>query len=234
MKYKAIIFDVSDTLVEYTPNWAKIFGDKIRSLGIDVTDEISWEISKAVYWATGEQTRREQNGAPKATEDELSGLLDEAALSCVQFPYEMKEAYLELMARTPMPKQKITVIEGVFDMLDSLLGKYRLAIVSNHYTWLVDYLKECNLYNYFESVIVSEVVGVEKPNVRIMELAMNELNLPPESCLYVGDHQLDVLCSKQAGMDCVWITHADTKLHESIPYTEDYRIENVTQLLDFL
>lgn len=234
MKYKAIIFDVSDTLVEYTPNWAKVFGDKIRSLGIDVPAEISWEINKAVYWANGEQTRREQNGAPRATEDELSRLMDEAALSCVQYPYEMKEAYLELMSRTPMPKQRMAVIPGVFDMLGALLGKYRLAIVSNHYTWLVDYLKECNLYDYFESVIVSEVVGVEKPNVRIMELVMNELNLPPESCLYVGDHQLDVLCSKQAGMDCAWITRAETKLHESIPYTEDYRIEKVTQLLDFL
>lgn len=234
MKHKAIIFDVSDTLVEYTPNWAKVFSDKIRALGIEVTDEISWEINKAVYWVNGEQVRREQNGAPKATEDELSRLMDEAALSCVQYPCDMKEAYLESMARSPMPKQKMTVIPGVFDMLDALRGKYRLAIVSNHYTWLVDYLKECNLYDYFESVIVSEVVGVEKPDVRIMEIVLKELDLPAESCLYVGDHPLDVLCSKQAGMDCAWITHADTKLHESIPYTEDYRIERVTQLLDIL
>ncbi len=234
MKYKAIIFDVSDTLIEYSPNWAQIFGDKIRSLGIDVSDEITWKINNAVYWANGEQTRREQNGAPRATEDELSRLMDEAALSCVQYPSEMKDSYLQIMARTPMPKQKMTVIPGVFDMLDALKRKYRLAIVSNHYKWLVDYLKEYKFYDYFESVIISEVVGMEKPNVRIMELVLNELHLPPESCLYVGDHQLDVLCSKQAGMDCAWITRADTKLHDSIPFCEDYKIGKVTQLLDIL
>jgi HAD superfamily hydrolase (TIGR01509 family) len=234
MRYKAIIFDVSDTLIEYSPNWARVFGDKIRSLGIDVSDEMTWEINKAVYWANGEQTRREQNGAPRATEDELSRLMDEAALSCVQYPSEMKDTYLQIMACMPMPKQKMTVIPGVFDMLDALQGKYRLAIVSNHYKWLVDYLKEINLYDYFESVIVSEVVGVEKPNVRIMELVLNELDLPPESCLYVGDHQLDVLCSKQAGMDCAWIARTEAKLHYSIPFSEDYKIDKVTKLLDIL
>ncbi|MGF7142985.1 FMN phosphatase YigB (HAD superfamily) [Anaerotaenia torta] len=30
LKYKAIVFDVSDTLVEYSPNYAQIFGDRLR------------------------------------------------------------------------------------------------------------------------------------------------------------------------------------------------------------
>lgn len=234
MKYKAIIFDVSDTLIEYSPNWAKIFGGKIRSLGIDVSEEMDWKINNAVYWANGEQTRREQNGAPRATEAEMTRLMDEAALSCFQYPSEMKDNYLEIMSQTPMPKQKMTVIQGVFDMLDILREKYRLAIVSNHYKWLIDYLKECRLYDYFECVIVSEVVGVEKPNVLIMELALNELNLSPNDCLYVGDHPLDVLCSKRTGMDCAWIARKEAKLHVSIPYNEDYRIDRVTQLLDII
>lgn len=234
MKYKAIIFDVSDTLIEYSPTWSEIFGDKIRSLGIDVSDEMSWKINNAVYWANGEQTRREQNGAPRATEEEMIRLMDEAALSCIQYSSEMKEVYLEKMAAAPMPKQKMAVIQGVFHMLDILQGKYRLAIVSNHYKWLIDFLKECKLYNYFECVIVSEIVGVEKPNVLIMELALKELNLLPEDCLYVGDHPLDVLCSKQAGMDCAWIARKEAALHHSIPFSEDFRIDRVTQLLDIL
>ena len=78
------------------------------------------------------------------------------------------------------------------------------------------------------------MVGVEKPDLRIMELVLSELDLSPESCLYVGDHQLDVLCSKQAGMACVWIARPETKLHDSIPFSEDYKIDKVTQLLDIL
>lgn len=234
MKYEAIIFDVSDTLVEYSPNWAQVFSNKISSLGIDVSEKLTREINNAVYWANGEQTRREQKGAPRAAEDELSRIMDEAALSCVDCPIELKETYLGIMSHIPMPKQKMTVISGVFDLLNTLQEKYRLAIVSNHFKWLIDYLKDAKLYDYFETIIVSEVVGVEKPNVRIMELVLKELGLPPERCLYVGDHPLDVLCSKQAGMDCAWITREEAKLHESIPFSEDYKISKVIHLLDIL
>ena len=95
-------------------------------------------------------------------------------------------------------------------------------------------MKELKLYDYFESVIISEIVGIEKPDTRIMEIALKELNLPPESCLYVGDHPLDVLCAKGAGMDCAWIAGDWGELHESIPFKEDYRISDVSELVGIL
>ena len=75
---------------------------------------------------------------------------------------------------------------------------------------------------------------MEKPDVGIMEIALSELMLPPEACLYVGDHPLDVLCAKEAGMDCAWIVGDWGELHESIPYKEDYRIGNVADLVGML
>ena len=94
MKYKAIIFDVSDTLVEYRPNYATIYGDRLRSMGIEVTEEIAKKINKAVNWAIGEQIIREQNGTPCATPEESSMSKNRAALSCVHFPIEMEADYL--------------------------------------------------------------------------------------------------------------------------------------------
>lgn len=109
MVYKAVIFDVSDTLVEYRSNFAKIYGDRIRSLGIEVTEDIAKEMNKAVYWAIGEQTLRENDGAPKATSEESAMIKNQAALSCVHFPSEMKAAYLQMMSRMPRIKQEIYV-----------------------------------------------------------------------------------------------------------------------------
>ena len=74
---------VGDTLVEYSPNYARIFGDKIRFLGIDVSEDMSLKISNAVYLASGEQIKKEQNGAPRANEEELNKIMDEAALSSI-------------------------------------------------------------------------------------------------------------------------------------------------------
>ena len=66
-----------------------------------------------------------------------------------------------------------------------------------------------------------------------MEIVLEELNLKAEKCLYVGDHPYDVLCSKQAGMDCAWITDKN-ELPGSIPYKEDYRISKLPNLLNLL
>ncbi len=234
MKYTAVIFDVSNTLVEYHPNWAKMYGDKIRSLGMEVTEKAAREMNKAVNWAIGEQTLKEQKGAPCLAPEETAMIKDRAALSCVDFPREMEADYLQRMARMPKVKQEMHVISGVFETLDVLKEKYRLAIVSNHHVWLADRLRELGLYEYFAPVVISEAVGVEKPDVRIMEIALKELELPPERCLYVGDHPLDVVCSKKAGMDCAWIAGDWGQVSEMGPYREDYRIQDVTELVGIL
>lgn len=231
MRYEAIIFDVSDTLVEYSPNYAQIYGDRLRSLGFEVSNEKAKEISKAVNWAIGEQNQKEQNGAPHISEEAYKTLLDEAALLCVINETTYKEKYLLDLSTLPIPKQEMTVISGVIDVLNTLKKNYRLAIVSNHYTWLMDYLCKLGLSQYFESIIISDIVGVAKPNIRIMQIALEKLNLKAESCLYVGDQPLDVLCSKEAGMDCAWIVTDQSELPKSIRCKEDYRINKLSDLL---
>lgn len=234
MKYEAIIFDFSDTLVEYSPNYAQIFGDRLRLLNFEVSEEKAKEISRAVNWAIGEQTRKEQNGETNLSVEEFNTLLDETALACVINKNLCSRKYLIDLNKIPLPKQDMTIIPGVIDVLTVLKGKYRLAIVSNHHSWLMDYLRESDLFPYFESIVISDIVGVAKPNIRIMQIVLEELGLKAENCLYVGDQPIDVQCSKQVGMDCAWITIDEIKLPKSIPYKEDYRIHNLSDLLSIL
>jgi putative hydrolase of the HAD superfamily len=45
------------------------------------------------------------------------------------------------------------------------------------------------------------VVGVEKPDSRIFELALQKLGLPAERCVYVGDnYDRDVVGARRAGL----------------------------------
>ncbi len=233
-KYQAIVFDVSDTLVEYSPNYAQIYGDRLRYLGFEVSDNKAKEISKMVNLAIGEQNLKESQGAPHLLEAELIELLDQAALLCVIDESICYQPYLSKLSRLQIPKQKMKVISNVINVLDAIKSKYRLAIVSNHYAWLFEYLKNINLTSYFESIVISEKVGVSKPDIRIMQILLNELKLDAASCLYIGDQPMDVLCSKAIGMDCVWIADKDEILPEAIPYKEDYRINKINDLLNIL
>lgn len=42
-----------------------------------------------------------------------------------------------------------------------------------------------NLNNYFDTIIISEEVGLSKPDKRIFELALNKLDVQPEDVLFV-------------------------------------------------
>lgn len=234
LKYKAVIFDISDTLIEYSPNYAQIFGDRLRSLGFEVSEEKAKEVSKVVNWTIREQNRKEQCGEPHISDEELSALLDQAALSCATDKNKRSKEHLMDLSKIKMPKQEMGIIPGVIDVLNALKSRYRLAVVSNHYSWLMDYLRVCGLAPYFESIIISEIAGVAKPNIHIMQIVLDELALEAKECLYVGDQPMDVLCSKQIGMDCAWIVSDDSSLPESVPYKEDYRISGLSDLTNIL
>jgi FMN phosphatase YigB (HAD superfamily) len=56
-------------------------------------------------------------------------------------------------------------------------------------------------------MVDSAVVGSVKPDKKIFQVAMDELQLGPEQCVYVGDNYAwDVVGSHNAGMKPVWLT----------------------------
>ena len=233
MKYKAIIFDVGDTLLEHYPSTAQIYAERLKYLNL-VTDDLLNVISASIARASNGQIIKEQNGEARMSDEDFNIMLDKAALSCVK-NLENEDYYLEKLRALPLIEQELRIIPGTVEVLRSLKEKgFRLGIVSNHRTWLPEYLRECGLAEFFETIIVSDIVGAEKPDIRIMQIALEKLGLDAASCLYVGDHPFDVLCARSAGMDCAWIAPADAVLPDSVPYGETYRIKKLGGLLPVL
>jgi len=232
--YKAIIFDVGDTLLEYYPGQAQIYSERLKILGFNIDNIIIEQISIALNKAANEQIIKEQNGAPRMCDKDFEIMLDKAALSCI-IKDQNDSIYLEKLEPIPLPEQKLRIIPGTLETLTSLKEKsIRLAIVSNHRAWLPDYLDKIGLADFFETIIVSDIVGIEKPDVRIMQIALKKLSLIASDCLYVGDHPFDVLCSKKAGIDCAWLTGPNNVLPDSVPYKEDFRLNKLVDILDLL
>jgi len=229
MKYTAIIFDVGDTLLEHYPKQEQIYLERMRIVGINADESDADMIMTAFNKSYHEQIIKEQNGAPRMPDAEFLYMLDKAVVNC--FVSDDNDAdYLEKLQAIPLPELKLVLISGVLETLTALKNKgYRLAIVSNHRKWLPDYLAEIELSDFFETIVVSDIVGVEKPDIRIMQIVLDDLKLDSSECLYVGDHPFDVLCAKNAGIDCAWITSPNSVL----PYNrikEDYRINNINEL----
>jgi len=75
---------------------------------------------------------------------------------------------------------------------------------------------------YFRFVLDSHVVGVEKPDPRIFEMALERAGVGPAEAIYVGDlYSIDVVGSRAAGLDAVLLDPAGLWGHVDCPKARD-------------
>jgi putative hydrolase of the HAD superfamily len=80
----------------------------------------------------------------------------------------------------------------------------RLGVVSNSDGRVEEALEAAGLRPYFDVVVDSTLIGVEKPDPAIFRAALAALEVPPEAALYVGDlYEIDVLGANAASIPAV-------------------------------
>jgi putative hydrolase of the HAD superfamily len=79
-------------------------------------------------------------------------------------------------------------------------------VVSNWDVLLVEVLKDLGWMRYFDGVIASGVVGVEKPDPRIFEEALRVSGVASERAIHVGNDPIsDIRGAAEAGIDTVLV-----------------------------
>jgi len=231
-KYEALLFDVGETLLTKEPSEAQILIERCRKREISLDLAAAHAGYKQSEIWVAEQILREMAGAPRMPEEAFSRQLDYIRLRTA-FDREADEVIGEMVASIQSvagQKQTWRVIEGVYETLSMLKGRYRLGVVSNFDPTLSQLLESVDLLRYFETIIVSSLIGIEKPDPKILEIACSKLEIHPEDALYIGDHPFDVLCAKEAGMPVVWICEESGSMPEQIEYEPDYRVHTVREI----
>ncbi len=98
-------------------------------------------------------------------------------------PGALNEAFLNAMADICAP------LPGAVSLLDSLKGKVKLGIITNGFTALQQIrLERTGLRDHFDALVISEEVGVPKPDPRIFDYALAQGRNPDrDRVLMVGD-----------------------------------------------
>lgn len=97
-------------------------------------------------------------------------------------------------------------IEKAKPVLDLLVKKYPLVLVSNFYGNVEAVLEDFGLRLYFQSIVESAVVGVRKPNPAIFTLGVEALSLPANQVVVIGDsHAKDIVPAQSIGCQTIWI-----------------------------
>ena len=124
---------------------------------------------------------------------------------------------------------------GVLATLQALAAQgYTMGIISNGQTTVQNAtLDALNIRPLMQTVIVSETVGLRKPDPAIFLLALSHLNAAPGNTFYIGDHPIsDVVGARQAGLHAVWLSRVHV-WPSDVP-KPDYEITEISQILDIL
>lgn len=109
----------------------------------------------------------------------------------------------------------------------------QIALLSNERVARVEmYLEQTGMRPFFETIVVSEGVGVEKPDLRIFQEVLDRLQIPGAELAMFGDNDIADGACKQLGCTFVLVTgyrNADWIWEQGDPHQPDYMIEKVTR-----
>jgi 5'-nucleotidase len=114
-------------------------------------------------------------------------------------------------------------------------NKVNMGIITNGFAQLQHIrLERTGFLPYFSPVVISELVGVAKPNALIFEDALRKMNHPDKKhVLMVGDTlESDILGGNSFGFDTCWLNH-HSKQHPA-EITPTHQISSLTELLAWL
>ena len=125
------------------------------------------------------------------------------------------------MAHANTLLQACHLMEGVEETVSELYRQgFPLLVASNfdRTQTVVDAMKQANILNYFDDVLVSESVGYCKPSPHIFNKVISTFNMAPEHIMFVGDQlNTDMHGALAAGMYPVWLGQCSSDAGKPCP-----------------
>lgn len=232
-RYKDIFLDFDDTLYDTHGNADIALGELYEDFALhEYFDDI--EKFRVPYWQTNVELWKqyaagEIDRATLIVERFRRPLSKGRGLENVseKFCLEVSDHFLDLCAVKP------GVIEGAHEVMGYLVSRgYKLHMCSNGFHE-VQYrkLKSSGMTDYFDTIVLSEDAGSNKPSKRYFDYAFRVTGADPCHTLMIGDNfQADILGAKGAGLDVMWFNPQGQKATEAVNY-EIRRLRDIMQIL---
>ncbi|WP_329386451.1 HAD-IA family hydrolase [Streptomyces sp. NBC_01716] len=92
---------------------------------------------------------------------------------------------------------------------------YRLALLSNSFGLEpFNPYEQAGIWDLFDVHVISEVVGLAKPDPAIFQLTLDRLGLPGPACVFVDDHPVNLPPAEALGITTVLATTEDQSVAE--------------------
>ena len=235
MKYKDLFVDFDDTLYDTHGNAVIALGETFEYFHLDRYFKDP-QLFYDTYWAAnvdlwsryskGEITRDylivERFRRPLS----MGNGLEVTEQLCLQ----MSDVFLDFCSCKP------GVVEGAHELMDYLKVKgYRMHMTSNGFHE-VQYKKlaACGLTNYFDTIILSEDAGVNKPSPLYFDYAFKMSGAGKATTLMIGDNmQTDIQGALNASIDALLFNRWSVNVDEAVK-RPTFVVDSLLQIKELL
>ncbi|MGF1935531.1 MAG: HAD family hydrolase [Nostoc sp. ChiQUE02] len=184
MLYKAIIFDLDNTLLNFELcERQAILGaleDCAVSLDLNGVSETIFlqvfETYNSKYWK-----QRETFSPNELIEMSYRSTLAHLDIQTDQIS-NLSQSFWHIFNHSAVMEPDVNKV------LTILAHNYRLAVITNGFVSAqLPRMQAAGIEHFFEEIVVSEAIGFAKPSPEIFHHALSKLDLTPAEVLYVGD-----------------------------------------------
>jgi len=202
-KYKWLLFDADNTFLDFTSASKKSLFTTCEDYKLECDEDIyrTYKIENAKVWESFERN--------EITALELRSLRFAKFFSAVKVdgidPFEFNAQFLQNLIEVS------EAYDGAIEFLENLMHQYTMSVITNGLKEVQrPRINKLKMNHIFESIIVSDEIGVAKPNIKFFEHSYNTIpNPPPKSeVLVIGDNlNSDIVGGNNFGVDTCWISH---------------------------
>ena len=138
------------------------------------------------------------------------------------FPLKFEEEYLEICPT------KTNLFPNAHETLSYLKNRYTLHLISNGFREACEKkLHHSNLAPYFQTIVISEIFGVNKPDPRIFKHALDNGKADKEVSVMIGDNlDADIRGAQNAGIKAIFFNPLEIEK----PHDVNYMIKDLKEL----
>lgn len=199
-KYRGFIFNADNTIFDYNRAEKEALYETCMTLNIFIPFEKIHRIFKKSNIYLWKEIHKNNISMDNLKVERFRLLINKLNIKCD--PYELSEFYLNSLAH------KSYLLPNTVRLLEDLSKKAMICLVTNGFSYVQkSRIARANIEIFFNSIIISEDIGILKPNPAIFNLAAEKMFLSPYNILCTGnDPFTDIRGGYYAGMDTCWFS----------------------------
>ena len=229
-RYKNLFIDLDDTIYDFSAASKESFMETYELLHYERFFK-SFEHFYSIYEPYNLELWRIY-GEGKITKEELNKRRYSHPLEAVGIhDQELADRFCrEALSRIPT---KNRLIPGAIELLEYLRPKYNLYILSNGFKELQSHkMRTARIDKYFDALILSEDIGVNKPNRKLYEYALEKTGSKLEESIMIGDmFDTDIVGAANIGMEQIYF---NPKGKENTTFVPTHTVSDLLQIKNIL